>query len=123
MIQKKTKNILNHLVLQKNDSNILFLVLPNSIVTTHIILYKLYYIFPFYSSASSHFRHTTQNACTFFVQAFQVYCLNSIPISSKAFKILVIAFVTSASSNVLSFARNTMEYATDLNPSLICEPS
>ena len=123
MIQKKDQKHFESSCPTKNDSNILFLVLPNSIVTTHIILYKLYYIFPFYSSASLHFIHTTQNACTFFVQAFQVYCLNSIPISSKAFKILVIAFVTSASSNVLSFARNTMEYATDLNPSLICEPS
>ena len=60
-----------------------------------------------------HFLRTTSN----------FYCLNSIPISSNAFKILVIAAVTSASSSVLSFARNTIEYATDLNPALICAPS
>ena len=67
--------------------------------------------------------HRTASYHAVHLVSYTNYCLSSIPSSSRPFRIFFIAAETSASSSVLSFARNTMEYATDLKSALICSPS
>jgi len=69
-----------------------------------------------YSYGNKQYRCDHQADYLFFLHILSLifYLRSSIPMPSSSFRILSIASATSASSSVLSLARNTMEYATDL---------